>query len=347
MKTNFNQIVLFSFVLLFLSCNKDDEVNNEPQIANTDVFALGSNIDGKAFYYKNNEKFILESETNENVLPRKIITDGDNVYVSGVLIINTGAPINLLKPGLWKNAKKIELEFDSTNYIFGGIADMVFQDGNLYTLGSIRNIVTNKNEIVIWKNGSINLFASSTTNNYSPTSISVFKNDIYVCGIIQNATGTTNKAFIWKNGFVEFMADNSSSLDVAVNENGIHYLYTTFDPLTADATIKYRKNDEEIAITASTNPSKITLKNNDVYFAGSENAPSGFKACYWKNGEKIALSDSYLALAKELKVDNAGNVFVMQQSYEQFGPLVYWKNNTKFTYGSLNDKMEDFDINNK
>lgn len=206
----------------------------------------------------------------------------------------------------WNNGKAFTIDSVTP---FRTIADVarptsIFVSGsNVYITGySTRNDITHRILGKYWKNGNVTILTDSLKSG-TVNSVFVSNNDVYMAG---NETSQVNNLVeYWKNG-------------VAV-------------PLI----------DGPIAGSANS----IFVSGNDVYVAGNERIHQlqfNYAAVYWKNGNRIVLSNDSIESANATSVFVSGNdVYVAGDVFTGTHiEAVYWKNGIR-TILSYNDSLDE------
>jgi hypothetical protein len=315
--------LLSVFLLIFISCSKEDSDNSKPTI-----YITGSEVTDdyrKMAYWKNGIPTIINLPNDDDGIFTDIYVEGNDVYNIGSqgrsfynsvfyknnvevttdltsiyqeiksLVVNNSAVYlaytsynsGLTKPYLWENEQKTFLNEGSL------IADKTSRMNAMEVLDNKTHIVgwteiNNKNYALYWKDKKPYLLSESNLKEGIATDICVSGQDIYIVGYRSNSTSV-----IWKN-------------------------------------------EQEILVIDEANPiqfNAIAVSGNDVYVAGVELISSTYrKAKLWKNGIAQDLNGDYQYIdVKDLAV--VGNdVYVIASSADNNGANNkghVWKNGTE------------------
>ena len=297
------------------------------------VFVVWGELKGnmiEAKYWKNDVPTILSDHSRVN----DIFVSGNDVYACGFerdTISGRNTPI------YWKNGIGNTLPITSTS---SGSAESIFIVGNdVYVAGG--ELTSSLTSVAsYWKNGVLTTLSDSTNSIHAAYSIFVSGNDTYVVGNKFNSVGgfgasnTTGK--FWKNGIETPLTNTpnfiSSANSVFVSGNDVYIAGSESSGSTSTA--KYWKNNVEIRLNSinSGRATDIFVSGNDVYVVGDEYVGGGKNAIvYWKNGNKIIVTDgSISSYANSIQV-NGNDVYVSGYELGVISPVMYWKNGTKIT----------------
>jgi hypothetical protein len=253
-----------------------------------DVYACGYEVvDGKreAVYWKNSIATYLSDDKDYSTAYDLYIYDHD------IYIIATDKQGKL---AYWKNDEKVIISSSGSVYA----KSLYVSSGDVYIAGNIQEEAFGIRHAVYWKNTEIHKLTSTDSVGSSADAIFVQQNNVY-------AIGTDGSSFdhekYWKNG--QHMPISTLAppyrihpTDIFVTKNDV---YITGYEYNNGATIgggiaKYWKNGVGIPLNDGSTlqvPWSIKVFDDNIYIAGVENHYTSAKAVYWKNGEKIELSD--------------------------------------------------------
>jgi len=266
-----------------------------------------------AAYWKDG---VVTTLSNKSSYATGIAISGNDVYVVGS---DDGIPT------YWKNGVATIMQNNTNPFLYSEPTPIaVSESGDVHVLSS--GTFPSK-QGKYWKNGSSVVLSGITY----PTSIKISGNDVYISGYTSNNYGVP-QARLWKNGVVtnigngkaSFIALTGSDIQLAVNQN-------------AHSVAKYWKNDTEIILSdglENAHASAIAVSNGDVHIVG-DHGPEldccNLQTYYWKNGDRVKLTDGMKATA--LAVSNS-NVHVtgLGISGGSYGGL-YWMNGSPTKLG--------------
>ncbi|MCL1864198.1 MAG: hypothetical protein FWF73_00105 [Spirochaetes bacterium] len=295
-------------MILFLSIISCGSVSLNSNIP-VDVYVGGNSFISStnvpvAVYWKNGEMVILSKEYSG---VKSIAVKGNDVYAGGHIIkFDPSIPseyevADITVAGYWKNGKWIGLSvLDSKK---GSSVDTMFINGDdVYACGYSTNRSNNK-VAGYWKNGKWVGLSANFKYDHKIYSILITDNDIYACGYIKR-DGILIPVY-WKNGeYVELpvLSDKKSGVaeSIFVSNSDIYILGSSKDSSGEFFIDCYWKNGEIISLLSS--DPKYTLEANCIFISGKDVYICGYRsnryytplasqvACYWKNGEFIALT---------------------------------------------------------
>lgn len=293
MKLKFYALVI-STLFLGACSNDDDSQTGNNTVTVTDVYVAGV-VDGKATYYKNNQK--VELIDGVDIRDIKVSKTGD-VYAVGVDTDGAAYWKNGIKTDLGIGAA-IDVEFannedvyilknDGTYYLNGTAIELepgiskfttdlsIDADNNVYISGK------RINNAGYWVNGSFEELLSTPTGTSYANGIVFLNGNIHVIGNMREPNQTVNfKSIYWLNG---------TSTDLS-NFSDDSYV-------------------EGIKVT-----------NNSTYLVGYQNDG----AFYWKNGTKQNIGTTLAQNAEFYDVDVVGNdVYIVGDNYQD--EVGYWLN---------------------
>ncbi len=272
-----------------------------------------------------------------------IFFDSGSVYVVGTCNDATNN-----KACYWKNGVRTNLtSTDGIDWQTEGHAIAVYNN-RVYVAGRVLKNGAVKPAGVYWQDNTESMTELTDALAYGYANsifVEPYTGVVYVGGA-ENFTGTTGQeeGIYWKNDTRNLLAittmiqavtaDSSANVYSAGYEtdvdhtNAVYYFNTTKYELTVPST------------TTSSRATGIHLGGSDVYISGYYNAGSGNRPCYWKNGERVDLSDgsdgfAYKANAIFFK---DGSVYVAGSYYNStIGKNIscYWKDGIKtdLTFG--------------
>lgn len=282
---------------MIFSCSKDnDQAQPQPETPKetVDVYFLGQEFIANKFiakYWKNSIATTLNLDSNSSVSVTGMVVSGSDVYVSG-----SETSSGFTFPCLWKNGVKNVLPAPSPQPTTTGIA---ISGADVYTAGDY--IVNGKHQAVYWKNQTF-IELTNGLKSSSSSGIAVSGNNVYVIGTTQAVNNISFISKIWINGQPKIISNLDSRVssifikdnDVYItgkekNSSGIfeakYWIYNTL----VDTFTKI----DLLTSASSTNVEaySLFLNGTDVYVAGAERDANTWSAFYWKNGQKIVLSD--------------------------------------------------------
>lgn len=255
-----------------------------------DLYCVGYYTDSfnKAAYWKNGVVNILPNDINGNQVEcaKSVFVKNSDVYIVGGPFYsgNTGT--------LWINGITVPLPYCSN------ANDVIVSNGNnVYVAGTTQGIYDNV--AAYWINDSIIPIGDlSSTMITEAKSITVSNNDIYVAGREYLYSGNNgiyySKAILWKNNqkvFLPNLPNYSEAISVTTSDSDVYVLVReenssgyTIGSVYKNAIRMYTLNDGL--------PTSMAVKDGVVYVSGydEENNPKA-AAVYWKNGNKINLTD--------------------------------------------------------
>lgn len=298
-------------------------------VYNSDIYSISSEMMlekigeasisvGKAVYYKNNQKYYLETERNYSSAESIYIDKGDVYVVGEEYNLGTGLEIDS-RAVYWKNGKKNNITVNNTdsneNHI---IANAIYvENGNIYILGTESGIPK------YWINGE-SFQINGNPNIMILDSIFVYNGDVYIIGsensgekyIGRNGNERYKKvAKYWKNGIGKNLSDGKNeahTTDIFVNSTGVYitgveetgkpYIlpeyYDDYDfdykkVYQNEPTIKLWINDREYKFEEGVSSSnRIFLDNNNIYIFGyKDDVPVIWKNFTMQNISNITKSD--------------------------------------------------------
>ncbi|MFY7671066.1 Ig-like domain-containing protein [Tenacibaculum sp. MEBiC06402] len=194
---------------------------------------------------------------------------------------------------------------------------------------------TSNNEEIATVDENGNIIAKNSGN----CTITARVNDVSSsCNIIVNTTlfvsgyeSNTNKSKLWLNSdLIELGNGNTSGVTV---KSGKSYVVGTASDGYDKSTAKLWINDEEQNISnfgTYASSTSIFLKDNDVYISGQIEGASYSIATYWKNNEKINITDgNHQAWAYDLFVTNSNDIYTVgtESNDNLVSIATVWKNN--------------------
>lgn len=201
-----------------------DVYNGDVYVCGTE--AIGSQSVGKI--WKNGVASTLAKDTFDTAGPTNVKVVNGDVYISGQVYKNTGAPFPISRAVYWKNGV---LNILSGTTSSSGSADGLFiNNTDLYFTGSEVN-TGQASTNVLWKNGikSVLAFNAPYTDTYS-SAIFVDNTDVYVAGSasMHNQGTYYENATYWKNNTINLLTNSNISgyaaqvYDVFVKNNIVY-----------------------------------------------------------------------------------------------------------------------------
>lgn len=226
----------------------------------------------------------------------------------------------------WKNGKEITIAHEplistDAKSIFRYNEDIYIAVNYNFGFGD------DKPKMGYWKNGELTLYTDGS-NLAIASSIFIYNNDIYIAG-----TYNYRDAVYWKNGErikidTDKQINDISSIFVS---NGDIYLlgYSTIS--LTDGIIALKNGVPFFSFNDYFYATDIFVSNNDVYILGLTSINGVRTASYWKNGERILLSDgTTTTYATSIYVkDNEVFVSGSQENTNSTIVSVYWRNGKK------------------
>ncbi len=293
-------------IITLASCTSDSmNPFDSPQMLHTaavDVYVAGRQLSTtgeltKAVYWKNNIPTYLTDGTHW-AGAEKIRVVGDDVYVLG----NENNDSNRIQYKLWKNG--LSIPFITNEFC---VPTDFWVDGvDVYVVGKNEN-----GEVAYWKNGVQNVLTNNDGTNMSG-SIKVVNGDVYIPGYDILYGG----ALYWKNGTphpieafsLSPMVPSFEGIEVIDSDVYVLGNYAEYNNDNSPGAPQYGvcwKNGVLTYVGEYFHAKGISVSFNDVFITGTDNEG----ACYFKNEERFALTDSFLDAATEVKVLN-NNVYV-------------------------------------
>lgn len=323
---------IIAIAILSISCSKDNDATQlEPSKETTDVFLLTQeSISGKytAKYWKNDVATTLNSDINSSINAAKMVVDNTNVYVSG-----SETSSGFTFPCYWKNTTKFILPAPSPQPIATGIA---VEGNNVYTCGT--SLIGNVSKAIYWKNQ--NYFEITNGSDYSSAEgIAVSGTKIYVIGLTQSSQIFYSR--LWIDGIPQTISSLDSRVSsIIIKENNIYISGKEknssgiYEPkywiynLLSNMFTKIDLPTNSTSITSGT--SALFLNGTDIYVVGFERNASGRDfATYWKNGQKVVVSDGTIDADLSGIQIYENNVYVCGNDGNT---VKIWKNNNATNY---------------
>lgn len=206
-----------------------------------------------------------------------------------------------------------------------------------------------------WNNGkaftidSVRPFSTATERAW-PSSIFVSGSDIYITALSAKNDGTNSAVGkYWKNGVATIVTDTlqrGTLNSVFVSNNDVYMAGN--ETSQVNNLVAYWKNGVAVPLINGPIPgsaNSVFVSGNDVYVAGNERIrqlQDNTSAVYWKNGNRIILSNDSIESAEATSVFVSGSdVFVSGDVYTGTHiEAVYWKNGVR-TILSFNDSLDE------
>lgn len=211
-------IPFLSILLIFISCNNDDNINNSPNQNSIDVYVAGS-MNGNACYYKNDELILLDNNGLSSTYARNIFVN-NSIYIFGGG--NDGSQQATDTNLLWINGTVTDLNvaFSEPGFDLFLISDFHVYNDDVYFVGYLRNISNpSQLDMVYWKNGVKSTIIQNTTFDGNSPSILVSYDDVYV--YLKNAI---NEYEIFINNIFYPISQSYGGVRMTVKENEV-YIY--------------------------------------------------------------------------------------------------------------------------
>lgn len=253
---------------------------------------------------------------NQDVSPA-----ADNtVHLAGVLATSTGRVVaSYWKDGVYSG---LSLTNDST---YSGVSSL-YVDGSLVLIGGWKWSANPPSPVVIWQNGNETVIDGAFG---SPALIASRNNNLF--GVwFEASTGWVFN----KNGITQPIIDTAYNIgptalallgdDMYISGCSSYHDWTSPDSPSYQHA-QYWKNGQLIFRESElSNALSIFIHQNDIYMAGHLYTPeqSFGIACYWKNGQRVDLTDeNVIAVARSVFVTDK-HVYVAGMIDDQ---AVYWK----------------------
>lgn len=183
------------------------------------------------------------------------------------------------------------------------------------------------------------------TNKYSEiTDMFIYNDDFYLIGF--SGFEFNDIDFYTINDSINILWDGHDNIVTSIfaNEDGVYV--SGMDELGA----KYWKNGISYRLPSNSpyaDANKIFVNNKDIYVVGADFHESYYYAVYWKNGERIKLSDSN-SYAKSIAFDGNDIYIGGIETSNKFSKIVIWKNGlaTYFEPEGQNQRLHDILIHN-
>lgn len=205
-------------MLLFISCNNDDNINNSTNQNLIDVYVSGS-MNGNACYYKNDELVLLDNNGLSSTYASKIFVN-NNIYIFGGGYDDSQQ--STFSNLLWTNGIVTDLNvayIDSDFELFL-ISDFYVYNDDVYFVGYLKNISNpSQLDMVYWKNGVKTTIIQNTTYDGNSPSLIVSNDDVYI--YLKNAN---NEYEIFINDIFYPISQSYGGVRMAVKENEV-YIY--------------------------------------------------------------------------------------------------------------------------
>lgn len=336
-------------VLLFIFCSCQT-VKTKDSISDL-YFVGGIENDEKVInpgYYNNNSWVELETLSNSMFgLASYMTMIGNDVYVSGVLLINQEGPT----PCLWINGKLILLPLpDKCKYAFAN--DIITFNSEIIIAGTINGF---SNKLPgYWRNNQLH-YLSLAPNTYAgiTTSICSIKHDIYFAGFCSIGLNTNIPGYwknkIWfalpvlNNNYKNVYVHDIKSINnrVIVSGSCIDENYRNVPCYWYNRKLYVLKLPDEYLESI---PDHIFIHNSDIYIAGYyKDKNNNYIPGYWKNDEWNQLENSSkMRMLKALDINIKNNDIYVVGNYlteddELFSCI--WINGKLASNTDYSDKM--------
>lgn len=226
----------------------------------------------------------------------------------------------------WKNGKETTITHEDLIYTY---AKSIFKyNDNIYiAVNYDYGVASNKPKMGYWENGKLTLYTDGS-NIAIASSIFVYNNDIYIAG-----TYNYHDACYWKNGERIKINTNKDFNDVSsiFISNGDIYLAGPSTVLMTEGVNAWNNGVSIFTFNEYSYATDIFVIDNDVYILGVTYINGIAVATYWKNGERVSLSDGITeAYATSIYVsDNEIFVSGYQRNTNRTLVSVYWRNGKK------------------
>lgn len=289
-------LLLFTFLI---SCQDNDPDPLQKNVASYDVYVAGTE-NNKACYWKNNVKVDLVN--GNNVIPRKIIVENNNVYV-------------FADGSFWKNNTK----YDFSSYLGAPpnssiqIRNFHVKNNDIYVVGKISGTAILPIEHCYWKNGVKNLLFTTTnsdTNGYL-ADITVHNGDVYIPATKYLAPNNAEIGYYKNNNYTAIIQNNSLAHGIESNTSGVFMVI--HDPSTNSSYYKNLLNNTN-HYTTTGGRTNVRLDHNDIYsFSGQ---------AYYKNGNMNSINNpnGYNSIS-DLKVLDGNKYMICEMISQATGSL--------------------------
>ncbi|WP_162919923.1 hypothetical protein [Hanstruepera ponticola] len=204
-------------MLLFISCDSDDNIDNSENQNSIDVYVSGS-MNGNACYYKNDELVLLDNNGLSSTYASKIFVN-NNIYTFGGGYDGPQQQ-STFSNLLWTNGIVTDLNvaYSDSDFELFLISDFYVYNDDVYFVGYLRNI-SNPSQIdmVYWKNGVKTTIIQNTTYDGNSPSLIVSNDDVYV--YLKNAN---NEYEIFINNIFYPISQNYGAVRMATKNSEVY-----------------------------------------------------------------------------------------------------------------------------
>jgi hypothetical protein len=319
--------IIISGALVLASCKK--KKSDVPTLAPVakKVYTVGYEQNSAGFYigrYWVDTTATIISVSGSDVVLHDIEVVGTDIYVFGEVEPHGGGS---RKISIWKNGAVL---YD--NIAVGNFRPqkrtLVVNGSDIYLCGETYSATAPTQQPSVWKNGTVTILPHSLVYSYA-TNIFVEGSNVYVLGRDYSATQETT--VLWKNGVREVLTECEQGEAVFAMGSDVYVAGNDINSKPA-----YWKNGAKTLLPISANSdaqcSGIKVVGTDIYVSGTESLPGGYDAViYWKNGNKVTLSNTASNLnAESFGIDvDENNVYVcgyVERNSAGDYSAAYWKN---------------------
>lgn len=291
-------LLVFLFLSLFLfqiiSCkkNNDDELPEEPENIQVDIYATGirkENSINKPFYVHNNVAYSLPYSGNVAAIASDIFVSNGDVYVVGYLNRDASAVAQPEKAMLWKNSVPEELAIPNGATARALAVYVVASD--VYVVGTVHG--TGRAIPTLWKNGVASSIGDGNLSAY-PQDIMVVGSDVYIAGY-ENNSGS-NTAVYWKNNVRHALSKpDINTFASGIFVDGADVYVAGYADAESDQNARYWKNGGEMLLPSGDIYSRtgaIVVDGDQVYVSGQVQQGENLMGRIWRNNSVLELQSS-------------------------------------------------------
>lgn len=256
-------------------------------INNHNVYILGRIYDGPNViykYWKNGVPTTVFTASSGSIDDMTIVND--DVYMAGNS--NDGFTV-VNKAQYWKNGVLINITDGTNNAITQSIS---IEGSEVSVLFLEHNPTTNKNDLKVWKNGTVSLLGAS---NFTGKKIIIKDNVTHVIGIEYKTFG--DDLVYWRDGVKTTITEIPNSyhkpIMKIVDNNNVYIAYNTLQ--SPSTIINYWKNGVNNKVNYSgPRLESLFVFNNDIYTVGDRYSVFKNKTVAKTYGTGLSLSDIFV-----------------------------------------------------